>query len=56
MITVPLIVIVAVIAYFAIRSGYTTALVGVILALFGFLLHDTSVGASISQMLDRFQH
>jgi ascorbate-specific PTS system EIIC-type component UlaA len=55
MITVPLIGIVALIAYFAVRSGYTTILVGVVLALFGFLLHDTSVGASINQLLDHFR-
>ncbi|WP_194894699.1 hypothetical protein [Catenulispora pinisilvae] len=58
MITVPLVlvVIVAVIAYFAIRSGYGALLFGTALVLFGFILRDTSAGASISQWLDHIRN
>ena len=56
MVTVPLIGIVAVVVFFAVRSGYTTGLVALIVALFGFLLADSSFAPTINNMLAYFRH
>ena len=56
MVTVPLIGILAAVVFFAVRSGYTTFLVAAIVALFGFLLADSSFAPTINHMLSSIRH
>jgi len=56
MVTVPLIGIVAVVAFFAVRSGYTTFWVAAIVALLGFLLAGSSFAPTINHMLATIRH
>ncbi|GAA2035405.1 hypothetical protein GCM10009839_40130 [Catenulispora yoronensis] len=56
MVTVPLIGILAAVVFFAVRSGYTTVLVALVVALFGFLLADSSFAPTINHMLASIRH
>jgi len=56
MVTVPLIGILAAVVFFAVRSGYTTFLVAAVVALFGFLLADSSFAPTINHLLATIRH